>query len=350
MARVLYLCVHDKNYPRNSLIRDYLISSGHEVVIQDREPLPSYVRTSAKLIISGFQQQGPFDIVILSELALQYAVPGKAVALRHGAKYWVDAFVGMYESNIEDWGEVSRHSPRAFLYRFFDLLAYRIADLSLIDTVTRGSALTKRGARTVCVIPVGAPQWAQPTPLPPGPTLEVLYYGNYIPLHGLDYIADGLAYIMHADRIRVTFIGNGALRPAAETTIREKAGRVAVQFLDSVTPDELGSFLDRSHVVFGVFGRSPKAGSVLANKLWQGLAAGRTVINRSSVALEELIPLVGDQLISVNPEQPQELAKALDHLAEKLLDEDLSFKNNRQALDVYVKSGLSALGSHILRG
>ncbi|QHC67085.1 glycosyltransferase [Rathayibacter oskolensis] len=349
MARILYLCVHDASYPRNALIRDHLVAQGHEVVVQRRGPKEPFLRASARIMTEGLREQGPFDLVVLSELALQYALVGKVVALRHRARYWVDAFVGMHESNVEDWGEVQEGSMRARAYRSFDSIAYRLSDLCMIDTGVRGEQIRTRGARQVVVVPVGAPDWVPTEPLPEGPVLEVLYYGNYIPLHGLDYVAAALPSSSRSKKIRMTFIGNGSLRGELESGLRDRAGDMTVEFSDAVTVEELGAHITRAHVVLGVFGTSPKAASVLANKLWQGLASGRTVINRDSPALAELVPLVDGQLISVDPERPEQLARALDRLVDELEAGRLHLFTARTELDAYVRAGLANLDLHVSR-
>ena len=86
-------------------------------------------------------------------------------------------------------------------------------------------------------------------------------------------------------------------------------------------------------MVLGVFGASDKARGVLANKLWQGLACGRTVITQESPALAELRPIVGDQLVASRPGDPSSLAGAL------LAVHAHPFADRTRALEEYAQSG-----------
>ena len=63
--------------------------------------------------------------------------------------------------------------------------------------------------------------------------------------------------------------------------------------------------------MLGVFGTSAKAGSVIANKVWQGLACGRVVVTRRSAALDEIAGLVGGQLVTVEPGSSAAIETAL---------------------------------------
>ncbi|MET8272471.1 hypothetical protein [Streptomyces sp. NPDC005096] len=64
------------------------------------------------------------------------------------------------------------------------------------------------------------------------------------------------------------------------------------------------SHIHASDVVLGVTGPSLKAASVIANKVWQGLAFGRVVITSEDLpALAEIEQIVGQALVQV-PLQP----------------------------------------------
>ncbi|WP_425270213.1 glycosyltransferase [Flexivirga meconopsidis] len=259
------------------------------------------------------------------------------------ARLVVDAFVGMHETNVGDWGEVPVTSVRARLYAAFDKIAVRVADLTLTDTEVRARRWKEHGARDVSVVPVGAPDWASPTRAPETGPLQVLYYGNYIPLHGLDYVASAMTFL--TDRtIEWTFIGNGSERPLIESQLRRAADGMPTRFLDHVSTYELARHIKESHVVLGVFGLSEKAGSVIANKVWQGLAGGRVVITRSSDALRELTFVSVDQLIQVDPECATDLAAQLDRLSRAHSTGELdTFTETSEWLETYVNSRASAV-------
>lgn len=345
MVRVLYLNVHDENYPRNRRIRQYLADNGHEVVVVKREDTEYFVLQSLNLLRSGLRIKGHFDIVMLSELGIQYAPVAKILSLHHRARLIVDAFVGMYETNVEDWGRVSARSLRGRLYRAFDLFAGMSSSALLSDTEIRASKLPRGAKTTVLSIPVGAPSWAVPTTVPPGASRRFLYYGNYIRLHGLDYVLAALVLVEGRFRPQVTLVGDGEDRASVEQKVRELGLESVVSFRPPVPEASLAQLISEHGAVLGIFGESPKARTVIANKVWQGLAAGRTVITRTSPALEELKPIVGDQLVMVDTDDPANLARELELFMEQ--KEVPYFPENSHALTDYADRSLERLNELI---
>ncbi len=255
----------------------------------------------------------------MAEQYLRAAPIAAVVAQLRGCRLVVDGFVGIHETAVEDWRVARPGSLRARRFRLQDRFAHRVADCTLIDTDVRGAALREHMPRaaTVLTLPVGAPEWARPTPpsRSAGTALRVLYYGNYIPLHGLDTVLRALS--LTTVDVHLTMLGNGARRPRYERLARELGLEDRVTFTGSVPESELAKAIAEHDVVLGVFGDSQKAATVIANKTWQGLACSRTVITRRSDALVELAPIAGDLLVQVDVEHdaPRELALTLDRVA-----------------------------------
>jgi glycosyltransferase involved in cell wall biosynthesis len=93
------------------------------------------------------------------------------------------------------------------------------------------------------------------------------------------------------------------------------AGRVNLP----VVADPLISAYDKAqaHAILGIFGASAKAGRVIPNKVAQGLALGRPVITRMSLAYPEALratPSHESGIVWVPPESPAALAAALARL------------------------------------
>lgn len=341
MARILYLNVHDENYPRNRRIRARLVDSGHEVLVIKRQDRRFFLHQCLTLLRQGLRVKGPIDVVVLSELGIQYAPVAKILSLHHRAKLIVDAFVGMYETNVGDWGRATPRSIRGRLYRGFDVFACLSADTLLSDTEARASGLLHRAKTTVLSIPVGAPSWAVPKAAPLGASSRFLYYGNYIRLHGLDFVLAALALVESRYRPQMTFVGDGEDRAQIEQRVRELGLDDVVRFLPPVPEAFLANLISEHGAILGIFGDSPKAKSVIANKVWQGLASGRTVITRTSPALEELKPLVAEQLVMVDTEDPVNLTREFERFMDQ---QDVPyFPNSAQDLRDYSDKPLDAL-------
>lgn len=333
---VLYFRVEDPEYPRNARIRAYLGSRGYEVILQRRaggNKLGAML-ADVRSLLGGVRRA---DAVVVSEMSLPYVPVVALITKIARVPLVVDGFVRKYETNIVDRERFAPWSMRAQVYRAIDALSVRLADFYLTDTEVRREAIEREhpGSR-VFSLPVGAPAWARVTePMPSGP-LRVLFYGSYLPLHGTDTIIDALA--LCPSDVRLTMVGSADRAGGVPEAVARAAARgvsARVDFVPSVPPEELASFLTHHHVVLGLFGRSGKAASVIANKVWQGLAAGRVVVTRQSVALEEIRSLVADQLRTVPPGDASALADELVRLSENI--PAASFLTAVDALENYVR-------------
>lgn len=312
--KVGYGRVWDTSYPRNARIRAYLTDRfGADVAVSRRWEGSRLRRIPHDIgaLLFGLRRK---QLYILAEFSLPYAVVLWAVARLNRGVLVVDGFVGQYETMIEDWKKARPGTLRARWYANVDRLACRLADLVLIDTRVRARALEAAHPGTeVLSLPVGAPGWARPVPerAPRKGRVEVLYYGNYIPLHGLPVVLAAIGRAAREIDLSVTLVGYGAPRP----DIERQAARLGVdgvcRFVDPVPEEELAGFIAAADIVLGIFGDSDKARSVIANKVWQGLACGRTVVTRTSPALAEIAGVCGEQLVQVDGDDDEELVAAL---------------------------------------
>ncbi|RPE78206.1 MULTISPECIES: glycosyltransferase [unclassified Frondihabitans] len=330
--RVVYYRIHDRTYPRNSRIRRYLADAGFEVV----SPRPSRVRGRivrlAHDVFRLWAEARRSQVVVLSELRLAHAPFVTLVGRLTRCTVVIDGFVGLHETAVGDWKAVSPTSFRARLLRLQDRLAVAWSDVYLIDTQVRAAAvrLDHPRARCVLALPVGAPPWAMPQPArTTSEPLRILYYGNYIPLHGLDIVIEALGSLAPRRAFSATFVGNGSLRPAIEARAVSLGIANDCVFLDSVPEEALLSVIASTDVVLGTFGTSAKAQSVVANKVWQGLACGRVVVTRDTAAVRELAPIARNLLVGVRSPESAELADTLAELSPA--DADTSIATDLEA-------------------
>lgn len=315
-GRVVYLRVEDRTYPRNEGIRRGLEQAGYEVHVIDRVSSGPKPMRLLRDVLNGVRAARGSTHVVVPEFSLPFVPAAWVIARLARATLVVDAFVGKYETVVEDWARARPGSIRASWCRFVDRTAVRLADIAVIDTDVRAAALRERaGTRTrVLTLPVGSPAWIRPHPRPHHDHLRVLYSGGALPLHGIPFFLRGLAQTTLTST-RLTLIL--AAPPERLAEFRDLADRLGIldrcTFVEPVTHTELIRIVGEHDVVLGVFGDSTKAQTVLANKVWQGLAAGRTVVTRTSPALAEIAAIAGPLLIGVPDEGA--LADELDRLA-----------------------------------
>lgn len=314
---VLYFAVHDRSYPRNSSVRDALTAAGHKVQVVEIGQ-GSVVRKWVALLFRGLRAPGKFDLIIVSEFTQHFATAGWVIARIRRAQLALDFFVGLYETRVEDHGSTRARSIKGHALWLLDWLALRLADFRFTDTAPRARTIERRfRTRDVLPVAVGAPEWATMQPWTPSERLRLLYYGNYIPLHGLPLVVQALGELSYPERFAVTFVGG---TEAQRADMKEQLDRLSPKLQVDVLPpcreDELAALIANCDVVIGVFGTSRKAAEVVANKVWQGLLCGRIVVTRASVALEGISEVVGDCLVQVDPGEARNLAAAFNALQE----------------------------------
>lgn len=317
-ASIAYFAVHDESYPRNRRIREYIRDrSGVEPHVLLRRDNRTTLRDHVRLLLLALLTPAKFSAVILSEFATPYSVHAWILAKRCRCPLIVDFFVGKYETSVEDWNLYEPSSIKARILKFQDLAAIYFSDVCFTDTLPRARRFARilRSRRDFLALPVGAPKWAQAT-LATGDqndSYDVLYYGNYIPLHGLDLVVEAMKRVDPSRGMRYLFIGKGTLREEIEVQLEKLEHPTTVEFRDSVPEESLASFITSSRLVLGVFGESSKAQEVIPNKVWQALSLGAHVVTRDCEALNELAQIVGNRLTQVPGGTVDELAQVINN-------------------------------------
>src|SRR5204862_8173707 len=116
----------------------------------------------------------------------------------------------------------------AALYR----AALRAPDLMLADTAAHADYLGELGASQVAVWHLGVEPEFLPRPPVVPVARRVLFYGRYLPLHGVDTIVEAAARL--GDRAEAVLIGGGPERPRLEAPARGRGG--SVTFRDDAPP------------------------------------------------------------------------------------------------------------------
>lgn len=253
-----------------------------------------------------------------------------------GATHIVDFFVGLDETETGDFGLQSRWSLRSFILRTAERLAVTTADIVLTDTRIRAARFSGRFRREFLALPVGAPDWVNSS-IVHTREIDILYYGNFLPLHGVDKLVIAISEMSKRPE-SVVLVGDGPERRRIEELV-ERIGLVdIVSFRGAVAPEEINRLLSLSRVSVGIFGDSVKAKEVIANKVWQSIAAGVPTVTRESWALDEIRLSAGPLLHAVNPPSPENIARALEAALLSVPD-----ASREKLLEAYVRSSYQTL-------
>lgn len=331
--RVCYLGWYERTYPRNELLRRGLELAGVEVV-ECRVPqrlapghgsppplrapapagtsrwrsLPAALRGPLararyelhELALAGARvawlvrefrrQRRGLSAVVLAEF--NQGLAPLAWLLARGARVplVVDFFVSLYDTAVLDRGLLRPDRPRARWRMLSDKAALRLADRFLIDTWQHGEhyrAQLDADLSRARLIPIGAPERdCHPTPLPeraPGRPLTVLYFGSYIPFHGVEHVIAAARQLRDDPRFRFVLVGDGQTLAANRADYAaDPSGNLG--FRGWVAQEEVPALIAEADVCLGVFGTQPKTQRVITNKVWQCLASGRPVITADGPA------------------------------------------------------------------
>lgn len=235
------------------------------------------------VVLVGFP--GILDIVLLAPFARLRRIP----------IVW-DVFMSLYDTVVVDRRMLSARRPFARLLRWLEGFALRRADLAFLDTEAHA-----RRIESLFALPAGrcgsvwvgvevehfAPGAGAARARPPGQSLRVLFYGQFIPLHGIETII-GAARLLRDEPIDWTLIGRGQEGGRIRAMLAEEP-LPKVRWIEWVDYAELGRWLAEADLCLGIFGTSEKAASVIPNKVFQIVAAGRPLVTRDSPAIRELL-------------------------------------------------------------
>lgn len=242
--------------------------------------------------------------------------------LRGAPVVW-DAFLGLYDTVVEDRRLVPADGLRARLIRGVEGLAARAADRVLTDTEAQAGHFARRNGLPrdrVGTVPVGveierfapSPSTAGAAPGRRSPARPViLFYGQMIPLHGIDTILRA-ATSSRGRAFRWILVGEGQQDFKVKRVLR--GGDYGwIEWVRWVPYDELRSLIGGADVCLGIFGGSGKAARVIPNKVYQALAAGKPLVTRDGPGIRELLtPRAGVRLIP--PDDPEALVGAVEEL------------------------------------
>jgi glycosyltransferase involved in cell wall biosynthesis len=313
---VLVVGHHELDYPRNVVNQRLLRALGHELSLS-HSLAPSGLREWA-LFWSALKKAGDADVLFLTEGAHRHAPWIKLAARLRGKRLIFDAFTSRYNTYVEDRRVYAPRSLQALRCWLLDWVAMRSVDAAVFDTAEHRDYFAERyglpaGAH---VIEIGADEAVfQPLPPPPpkseGGHFEVLFYGTYIPLQGIEHII-GAAERLAQQGFHFSLIGRGQTRPEIERALA-RAALTNVTLLEPVPTTELAAHLARADVVLGIFGDSLKAGNVVPNTVVQAAASARAIVTRRSSAIERYFDHGRDAWL-VEPADPEALARALFEL------------------------------------
>lgn len=274
--------------------------------------LSSYAR-----LLAGLARSGAHDVVFVGYLGqLDVLVAWPLCRLRHQTIVW-DAFISLYDTVVDDRKMVGQHSPLARLLWAWEWLACRAADVVILDTEAHAAYFRSTfhlADDKTAVVFVGAEPDAFAANVDAdvaanGGPITVLFYGQFIPLHGIGTIIEA-ARCSEATEVRWVLIGTGQETARVQQMLDERPVP-HLTWIPWVDYEALRAHIAAADVCLGIFGASDKAGRVIPNKVFQILSVGKPLITRDSDGIRELVDDDAPGVYLVPPADPEALLGAI---------------------------------------
>jgi glycosyltransferase involved in cell wall biosynthesis len=312
--KVCYFGAYNQNYPRNVILRKGLALNDVEVV---ECQVSSRIRAwkAAQMLLRRFLSlPRDFDAIIIAEVNQLFTPLAWLLARAIDKPLVADPFFSIYDSLVDDRKLAKPGSLRAQRYYYTDKLAMVLPDSVLADTRqhfiyyhTTFFVSTDK----MTIIPIGAddemffPQSGQSS----DDHFHVLFFGSYIPLHGIQTILKAAALLGHAHDVHFELVGSGQtyLRMRALANQLELEN---VRFEEKIPQARIPALVAQSNLVLGIFGDTAKAQRVIPHKVYQGLAMRKPVLTGDTPAIREFFEH-GRHLFLVPMANPEALAEGI---------------------------------------
>ena len=267
----------DPCYSRNRILRRLLTELGYRLV--DFRPRFSILGG----IEARFAGLSEIDAIWVPSFRQRDFQAAHSFAVRHRVPLVFDPLISAWDKAVFERCKFPRASSASLRLQRWERAMFSRSDLVLADTLPHaGFFIEELGARPECtrVVQVGAEEeffCFQGAP-PQSSVPEVLFYGSFINLQGPEIIVEAALTL---PEVQWTFLGDGPLRRQCQDRAR---GQAHIRFEDWFPYEQLPQRIGQASLCLGIFGSSPKAGRVIANKVYQSLACGRPLITRKSLA------------------------------------------------------------------
>jgi glycosyltransferase involved in cell wall biosynthesis len=307
--RVCYFGTYRDEYSRNRILIEGLRRNGVQVIecherlwdgIEDRVETvqggwkrPSFwwriVTVYARLIRRYWQLGGDYDVLVVGYPGQLDVFLARLLSWLHRKPMAWDIFMSIYLIALER-GLDSKSRVGVSLLRRLEWLACRLPDQLIIDTAayaawfehTHGVPASRFG-----LVPTGADDRIF-FPIPPSANkpdcFTVLYYGTFIPNHGVLTIVEAAALLTDDPSIHFEMIGDGPDRAAAMALAQEE-GLTNVTFSGWLESEELRQRIADADICLGVFGTTPQSLMTVQNKIYECLSMGKPVLTGDGPAV-----------------------------------------------------------------
>ncbi len=288
--KVCFFGIYNSEYSRNRVLIAGLRENGYEIV--ECKVNPRIYGRFFKYVELYKEYKKikhiDFDYIIV-------AFPGHSVVwlarILFGKKIIFDAFLSLYNSEIEDRRKHKKISLRALYFRFLDWYSCLLSSVVLLDTDAHIKYFVKHfnmptgkfkrvfvGTNSDIFYPIKENIDRK---------FIVHFHGTYIPLQGIEYIVRTAKILEDEKHIQFRILGNGQEYKKIQGLTKDLDVR-NIDFINKVDFKELNMHINNSDVCLGIFGNGTKTDMVIPNKIYEYIACNKPIITAGTSAIKEL--------------------------------------------------------------
>jgi len=309
--RVCYFGTYRANYSRNQMMIAGLRMNGVEVIechetlwhgIEDRVNAttggwlrPTFwkrlIQTYMRLL-KRYRQVGDYDILIVGYPGQFDVFLGRLLGWFRGKPLVWDVFMSIFlialERGLDEHGNLTVKILKAI-----EWVGLRLPNLLIQDTseyVAWFGRVYGLGSDRFQLVPTGADDRIfQPLPMRDRriTQFQVIYYGTFIPNHGVEHIIEAAKLLQDDCEIQFELVGTG---PEQTQAIEQaQAYNLSnIKFIEWLEKPALLQRVAQADVCLGAFGTTPQSMMTIQNKIYEGLAMRRPVITGDSHTLRQV--------------------------------------------------------------
>lgn len=232
-----------------------------------------------------------------------------------------DCFISLYDTAVTDRGLISPSSWAARVLRSLESRAYRTADLIVVDTNLNANYFTETfglAPSKVMALPLSIDESVfQPAHyVPRSDSCTVLFIGTFVPLQGVDVIAQTAVMLGNRRDIRFRLIGSGQTAEAVERIFATDHPANVEWVTQWINSERLAEEIRGADICLGIFGTGPKAQRVWPLKNYAYMAIGRAIITGDTQLARHMLQEADSApFLTVPNGNPTALATAIIDLA-----------------------------------
>ncbi len=240
-------------------------------------------------VIRSFVGTPDFDILYIPYPAVPLLFLLSIIPRRYRPCSVADCFVSMYDTVVNDREILNKHAALSRLLFMVERRALGAAGKILVDTECNSRYLQKLFGlddNKIAVCPLATDEHHYV----PNPYVikrnfcQVLFAGTFVPLHGVNIVAQAVLLLANEPSLRFRMIGNGQDAELVQRLLDGKACNLEWEH-NWLSPSQLFEEIKNADVCLGVFGTTSKASRVWPLKNYTAMRVGRTLVTQQTHCL-----------------------------------------------------------------